>query len=179
MLKEQMKEATAKRSRALTDILRDNSGIGPGYRHAPKVVTPGEAFHHSGAVLKWYAVHPEERPVPNEIAQLARSFLSRNDLEAKGFGFVILHRCGNDFYFLIVSTWRNNNELWETVFYKNGEAMADFTVWPRETTHKPTYCVWELVPLWHEQKAWERFLRSARDEAAARAWMGDLYAGAA
>ena len=25
-------------------------------------------------------------------------------------GFVILHRCGESFYFLIVSTWRNDNE---------------------------------------------------------------------
>ena len=174
-----MKDAIAERSWGLADILRDDSGIDAGYRHGPKEVAPGETLRKSSVVLKWYAVHPEDRPVPNEIAQLARSFLSRNEMEAKGFGFVILHRCGNDFYFLIVSTWRNNNELWETVFYKNGEAMADFAVWPRDMTHKPTYCVWELVPLWHEQKAWERFLRSARDEAAARSWMDDLYAGAA
>jgi len=32
----------------------------------------------------------------------------------------------------------------------------------------PAFCVWELVPVWHEQQAWKRFLESARDEAAAR-----------
>ena len=33
----------------------------------------------------------------------------------------ILHRCGEDFYFLLVCTWRNENELWETVWAKNGD----------------------------------------------------------
>jgi hypothetical protein len=100
-------------------------------------------------------------------------------LEAKGLGFVILHQCGTQFYFLIVNTWRGNNELWETVFYKDGEAMPDFALWPRDGVHKPAFCVWELMPVWHENKSWERFLVSARDEAAARVWLDDLYAGAA
>ena len=91
----------------------------------------------------------------------------------------ILHRCGSDFYFLIVSTWRGNNELWETVFYKNGDAMADFDLWPRDGMHKPTFCVWELSPVWHEKEAWERFLKSSRDEPAAQSWLRDLDAGAA
>jgi hypothetical protein len=173
-----MKEAITQ-IQHLTDILQTDSGIAAGYRHAPKQVTSGGALERSDAVLKWYAVHPEDQPVPNEVTQLARSYLLKEKLEAKGVGFVILHRCGNNFYFLIVNTWRNNNEVWETVFYKNGDAMKDFALWPREALHKPTYCVWELVPLWHEQKAWERFLVSPRDEAAAAAWLGDRYAGAA
>lgn len=72
-------------------------------------------------------------------------------------GFIILHQCGNDFYFLIANTWRGNNEVWETVFYKDGEAMADFALWPRERMHKPTFCVWELALVWHEKGSWERF----------------------
>jgi hypothetical protein len=67
-------------------------------------------------------------------------------------------------HFLIVSTWRNNNEVWEGVSYKDGEAMTDFALWPREAVCRPTYCVWEPVPLWHGQKA-ERFLKSSRDVA--------------
>ena len=163
----------------IATILTKDLGVKETYAHGPKQVTPGESIETNGAVLKWYALHPQEQPVPDEIEQLARSYLSRVRLEAKGLGFVILHRCGNDFYFLIVSTWRGNNEAWETVFYKNGEAMADFALWPRDGMHKPTFCVWELAPVWHETKSWERFLRSARDEAAARVWLRDLYAGAA
>src|ERR1700681_2734521 len=66
-----------------------------------------------------------------------------------------------------------------TVFYKNGESMTDFALWPREAEHKPTYCIWELVPLWHEQEAWEGFLKSSRDEPAAMTWLSDHYTGPA
>jgi hypothetical protein len=89
--------------------------------------------------------HPLRR-VAEEIDRLAHDYLSRTPLEAKGLG--ILHRCGSDFYFLIVNTWRGNNEVWETVFYKDGAAMADFAPFPREGMHKPTFCVWELAPVW-------------------------------
>ena len=163
----------------LASILENDSGIDAAYKHAPKHVTPGAVLELPDVVLKWYAVHVQDQPVPEEITKLARSFLTRNDLEAKGFGFVILHRCGSDFYFLIVNTWRGNNEIWETVFYKNGDAMKDFALWPREAVHKPTFCVWELVPVWHEQKVWERLLISSRDEAAAATWLNDCYEGVA
>src|SRR6266480_6980723 len=163
----------------LAGILKDDSGIGAEYRHAPKHVTPGEIIEPPGALLKWYAVHPEDRPVPDEITQLARAYLLKTPLEARGLGFVVLHRCGNDFYFLIVCTWRGSNEVWETVFYKNGDAMLDFALFPREKTHKPAFCVWELAPVWYEQHAWVLFLKSARDEAAAQAWLDDSYTGPA
>ena len=100
-------------------------------------------------------------------------------LEARGLGFVVLHRCGNDFYFLIVCTWRGSNEVWETVFYKDGDAMVDFALFARDKTHKPAFCVWELAPVWYEQHAWVRFLKSARDEAAAQVWLNELYTGPA
>jgi hypothetical protein len=163
----------------LTSILETDSGIDSGYRHAPKRVTPGEPLEPAGSVLKWYGLHPDDRPVPGDITRLARARLMAAPLEARGLGFVVLHRCGQDFYFLIVCTWRNSNELWETVFYKDGDAMQDFAPFPRDGAHKPAFCVWELVPVWHEQQAWVRFLTSPRDEAAAQAWHGDRFAGPA
>lgn len=153
-------------------------GIDAGYQHIPKRVTAGEPLEMSGVTLKWYGVHPEDRAVPAEITRMARAYLSTATLEARGLGFVVLHRCGNDFYFLIVSTWRNSNELWETVFYKD-RSMSDFAPFAREGDHKPTFCVWELVPVWHEQQAWVRFLRSSRDEAATESWRNDRYSGTA
>ena len=165
----------------LARLLETDSGIDAGYRHAPKRVTPGEPLEPPGAVLKWYGIHPDDRPIPDDVTLLARTQLATTPLplEARGLGFTLLHRCGEDFYFLIVCTWRNSNELWESVFYKDGDAMADFAPFPRDDAHKPTLCVWELVPVWHEQQAWVRFLSSSRDETAAQAWLSDRFAGPA
>lgn len=163
----------------LAHILATDPGVEPGYRHSPKRVTPGEPLEPADAVLKWYGIQPDDRPVPGAVTQLARRMLTAAPLAARGLGFALLHRCGNDFYFLVVCTWRHSNELWETVFYKDGEAMAEFAELPREGAHKPTLCVWELAPVWHERQAWQRFLASARDEAAAQAWLQDRFAGPA
>ncbi|HEX6373054.1 MAG TPA: hypothetical protein VF006_29295 [Longimicrobium sp.] len=163
----------------LAHILETDAGVGAEYRHVPKHVTPGEPLAAPGVLLKWYAVHPAGRPVPDEVTRLARSHLGANPREARGLGFVVLHRCGSDFYFLIVCTWRNDNELWQTVLYRDGEGMADFALFPRDAAHKPTLCVWELVPVQHEQRAWTRFLTSPRHRAAAEAWMADRCAGPA
>src|SRR6185295_16978839 len=113
---------------SLSGIVATDSGVAAGYRHVPKHVTPGEPLETAGAVLKWYGLHPFDRPIPTELERLARAYLVRARLAARGMGFVVLHRCGEDFYFLLVATWRGTNELWETVFYKDSEAMADFAL---------------------------------------------------
>jgi hypothetical protein len=94
-------------------------------------------------------------------------------------GFVILHRCGESFYFLLVSTWTNENELWETVWAKSGDLDVSFNPWPIEGAHRPTFCVWELGSVCHEQQAWSRYLRSPRDDAARRIYIRDSYDGVA
>lgn len=166
-------------AQGIAAILKTDLGVAQNYRHGPKWIAAGDSIETNAAVLKWYALYSKDQPVPDEIDRLARAYLARNALEAKGLGFVILHRCGSDFYFLIVNTWRGNNEVWETVFYKNGDAMTDFAPFPREGMHKPTFCVWELAAVWHEKETWEQFLTSPRDENAARVWHRDLYTGAA
>ena len=88
-------------------------------------------------------------------------------------GFVILHRCGPDFYFLITCTWRNDNELWETVWAKTGDADAAFSPWPAAGTHRPAFCVWELGAVCHERLAWSRYLGSERDADARQAYLED------
>ena len=163
----------------LEHLLRTDPGIDTGYVHVSKHVAPGEPLARTGALFKWYDVHPEGRPVPADVAGLAREHLAAERTGARGLGFVVLHRCGADFYFLIVCTWRNSNEIWQTVFYKDGGAMPAFQLFPRDLPHKPTFCVWELVPAWHEQRAWVTFLSSSRDEAAARRWLADRMAGPA
>jgi len=147
------------------------------YVHGSKTVTPRPRFEVQGGQFKWYDVSTAEKPVPEAIGSKARDFLSRTDLDgASELGFVVLHRCGADFYFLIVCSWCGNNEIWETVFAidKGDDGFRD---WPRPGSHLPTFCVWEMGAVAHESLAWSRYLRSARDEAAREAWMADQYEG--
>lgn len=156
--------------------------VDPAYRHGPKRVLPQALLELGGVRLKWYDLARAETPVPDAIRTLARDYLiaesKHGRLELEGeLGFVVLHRCEADFYFLIVSTWRGNNELWESVYYKQDAATPGFSLFPREHRHKGTYCVWELGPVWHEQQAWVRFLTSARDPAAQQAYLDDRFSG--
>jgi len=147
------------------------------YVHGSKTVTPRPRFEAYGGQFKWYDVSTAEKPVPEAIGSKARDFLSRTDLDgASELGFVVLHRCGADFYFLIVCSWRGNNEIWETVFAidKGDDGFHD---WPRPGPHLPTFCVWEMGAVAHESLAWSRYLHSARDDAARKAWMADQYEG--
>jgi hypothetical protein len=158
------------------------SNVAAGYIHRDKRITPAALVALPGTRLKWYDIALPDAPVPAGIQALARAFVLREDqagaLKVSGeLGFAILHRCGGDFYFLIVSTWRNENELWETVYAKDGQQQPDFRPFPLPGPHRGTYCVWELGAVWHEQQAWRRYLLSGRDDAARRAYLGDSHEG--
>lgn len=156
--------------------------VRPDYAHIAKRVTPEEPFAGEGTVLKWYDIAPADAPVPAEIHDLARvclhAGLVAGRLEVAGdIGFAILHRCGESFYFLIVSTWRNENELWETVWVKTGSDDLEFSQWQTAGTHRPVFCVWELGAVCHERLAWSEYLRSARDVPAREGYLADAFAG--
>jgi hypothetical protein len=166
----------------MSSVLDQRGRVRPDYAHAAKVARPGSILALDDAVLKWYVVAPAASPVPYDVRELAYEAVGHaaqsGELELAGdLGFVILHRCGESFYFLIVSTWRNDNELWETVWAKDGDRSATFEPWPAEGTHRPTYCVWELGVVCHEQRAWSRYLRTRRDVSARRAYLLDTYDG--
>lgn len=162
----------------------DRAGqVGAGYEHVPKLVRPRPSLALDDTLLKWYEVAPAGAPVPNRVRELAYEAICRGArggaLDVSGdLGFVILHRCGEDFYFLLVSTWRNDNELWETVWAKSGEDDPGFRPWPIWGTHRPTFCVWELGAVCHERLAWTRYLCSRRDASARRTYLLDTFDGA-
>ncbi|HUG63591.1 MAG TPA: hypothetical protein VMK83_00075 [Gaiellaceae bacterium] len=158
-------------------------GATPEYRHAPKVASPQPGITLGEAVLKWYDIAPEDASLPLAIRALARRCL-RSGARAgtleldDALGFVVLHRCDGDFYFLLVSTWRNDNELWETVWAKSGAHDVLFHPVTSAGSHRPTFCVWELGAVAHEREAWIRYLRSERDDSARRAYLRDSFCGA-
>ena len=149
------------------------------YRHISKLVRPAPAITLDDAVLKWYDIAPADEPVPCEVQVLARGNLraaaESGSLDlADELGFVILHRCGESFYFLIVATWRNDNEVWETVWAKNGESEFSFRPWTLEGTPRPTFCVWELGAAGRATGV-EPLPRSPRGAAAREAYLRDTF----
>jgi hypothetical protein len=146
------------------------------------VITACEPLNAGNAQLKWYNLARAEDGVPQSIERMARAFLTA---EANGgrvggdreLGFVVLHRCGSDFYFLLLSTWRGSNELWETIFYKENSVMPGFAEYKFDSRHRGTFCVWELGAVGHEQKAWARFLGSERTLQDEERYLGETFAG--
>jgi hypothetical protein len=154
-----------------------------GYRHRPKHVEPADGLALPGGYLKWYDVYADDDVIPLETRDQARDYLrgeaSTGGLNLPGeLGYVILHRCGADGYFLIACTWRNANEMWQSVYWREGDdAFAPVSREPGE--HLATQCVWELAATVHERLAWIRYLRSDHDEQAKRTYLADQYTGEA
>ena len=151
------------------------------YTHRPKLITTHEGLRLPGAYLKWYDIQLPDRPIDAAVRAEARDYLRAEaagpDLDLHDeLGFAILHRCGETFHFLLVSTWRGENELWEAVYAKDGGPFAPF---PQPARHRGTFCVWELGAVLHEQRAWVRYLTSPRDQAARRAYVEDQTSGPA
>ena len=148
-----------------------------------RIATPQPGITLGDTILKWYEISRDDAPVPLVIRALARRCLRDGykagtlEVDDSGLGFVVLHRCDDDFYVLLVSTWQNENELLETVWAKRGEADALFRPWARDDTRVPTFCVRELGAVAHERLAWATYLRSARDQSALREYLRDCYAG--
>ena len=155
--------------------------IPPGYRHVSKLVRPSTAIALPGGYLKWYDVHLADVEIPFRVREQARDFLrteaTAGRLNLRGeLGFVILHRCGDAFYYLLVCTWRNCNEMWQTGYARDGE--EPFALVKRTEEHVAMQCVWEMGATTHERTAWSHYLESERDEAAKRAYLADLFTGA-
>jgi hypothetical protein len=150
--------------------------VAANYVHRDKFAIPREGITAGNSQLKWSNIAPPDAPVPKEIEKLARDYLK--DVRVAGdLGFVILHRCGAAFYFLLVSTWRNENELWESVYAKQNAGQANFEPFTVETAHRGTFCVWELGIVWHEQQAWKRFLKSKRATEDVTRYLNDRFEG--
>lgn len=155
--------------------------VSDNYVHYAKVVVPGKPIQIGRAKLKWYSIARVDDGVPVEIEDQAREFLSRiasAEISDLGdVGFAILHRCGSEFYFLLLQTWKNNNELWESVFARRSDAEPEFAEFSFDGTHRGTFCVWEMAAVAHEMQAWRRFLLSAREPKDVSAYLESQFSG--
>ncbi len=60
---------------------------------------------------------------------------------------------------------------------EGGDSTGEYRAIEFEGSHRATYRVWELGVVWHERSAWVRFIESARDEDAKRAYLEDRTLG--
>lgn len=153
------------------------------YRHVDKVIVPSDDLPLPTSRLKWYDVHRPQAVIGEDVRAEAGAFLTAEVATGRlaiagELGFTVLHLCGDSFYFLIVFTWRNNNEMWETVYAKDTRVGGSFALVP-QGTHLEVICVWELGAVVHERAAWTRYLRSVRDQAAKIAYLEDRFSGTA
>ena len=163
----------------IADLEHFGNVVPEGYMYAKKLVVPGEDMSLPNAYLKWYDIRPVDVEITHEQLSESRAFVAAEVERLKfagDLGFVLLHRAG-PVLLLMITTWRNTNELWESVYVKdvaraNGYAPIEF-----EQSHRATFCVWELGPVWHERHAWVRFLASQRDEEAKLAYINDRFSG--
>ncbi|MEO8611016.1 MAG: hypothetical protein ABI690_24175 [Chloroflexota bacterium] len=150
-----------------------------GYTYYEKIVKPGEGLSLPTAYLKWYDLYPEDAPITPKQDAETRAFLAEQvkKLNFEGdLGFVILHRAGK-YLLLLLTTWRNTNEMWESVYFKEADSADGYVTVPHEGINKGTYCVWELGAVWHERHAWVRFLSSKRDDAAKLDYLNSHFSG--
>lgn len=153
------------------------------YRHYAKevVALPDHDLVLTDAHLKWYEVREREDVVAPRVREEGAAFLreqvASGELDISGdLGFVIHHLCRGDFHFLIVCTWRRNNEMWETVYIRDMNQHDSF-VRLEQGSHLEVICVWEMGAVLHEQQAWIRYLYSDRDEQAKIAYLDDRFTG--
>lgn len=154
------------------------------YRHHDRRTEPGPPLVLPHAILKWYRLSRQEERVPDDLDDAARAHLATEAAAGRlelghGLGFALLH-ASDPFAYLFAAAWYQTQELWLTlaVLERTGGGGDGWRrVHPGDDWS--TICVWELAPAWHERQAWVRYLRSPRDEAAKRAYLGDQLAGLA
>ncbi|MFF3906410.1 hypothetical protein ACFYZJ_10415 [Streptomyces sp. NPDC001848] len=147
--------------------------------HRAKRIFPGEPLLLPGACLKWYDIRAEGLDATPEVSAEARDFLREEAAAGRlefrqELGFVLLHRDGGK-YFMLVCVWRDKNEMWQGLYYKDDAGFLPYP--PKPGFLRPTQSIEELDATAHERRGWSRYLRSARDAAAKQAYLDDLCTG--
>ena len=151
------------------------------YQHVTKKITPAAPLQLPDAYLKWYGLCRSDQIIDPAMDAEARGFIAAETAAGRlpisgDLGFVIHHLSGEHVHLLLVFTWRGNNEMWETTYYKDDRADEPFQL-PPQGVHRGAMCVWEFGAVAHEHLAWTRYLRSDRDDAAKRAYVESQFTG--
>ena len=151
------------------------------YTYYKKKIEPGSQLKLSTASFKWYNLYPYDSIITSGQVSESKEFIENEVKSGKlkfenELGFVILHRAG-DYLLLLITTWRNTNEMWESVYFKKVDEDGVYKPMEFKTVHKGTFCVWELGIVWHERNAWVKLINSKRDPESKLSYMSDLISG--
>lgn len=141
-----------------------------------KFATFNGIFNVGKTRFKWYNLAENTNDISSEDISHAKTCIenaTEHFQDIEDLGFVILHRCGSN-YLLLVCTWRSENELWESVYY---DGTGKFETWKRKNNHIPTYCVWEMGIVYHESRAWKKFLGTDKQENNRQQYLDDFFEG--
>ncbi|MGV2452351.1 UNVERIFIED_CONTAM: hypothetical protein POZ17_19255 [Ralstonia mannitolilytica] len=141
-----------------------------------KYAQPKGIFIVGKTKFKWYDLANDPAEVLQQDIENAQKCIESAEENFKNIddlGFVIMHRCGEN-YLLLVCTWRNENELWESVYY---DGSGQFEIWDRNKTHLPTYCVWEMGIVYHESQSWKKYLGSGREDKDKETYLNHFFEG--
>ncbi|WP_261511185.1 hypothetical protein [Chryseobacterium paludis] len=141
-----------------------------------KTASHQDTFKVGKTRFKWYNLAENIENISTQDIMNAKACIENSDEKFQNIndlGFIILHRCGEN-YLLLVCTWRNENELWESVYY---DGSGKFEIWERKSNHIPTYCVWEMGIVYHESQAWKKFLGTDREENSKQQYLDHLFEG--
>ncbi|WP_330747408.1 hypothetical protein [Chryseobacterium sp. CP-77] len=141
-----------------------------------KYAQPKGIFIVGKTKFKWYDLANDPAEVLQQDIENAQKCIESAEENFKNIddlGFVIMHRCGEN-YLLLVCTWQNENELWESVYY---DGSGQFEIWDRNKTHLPTYCVWEMGIVYHESQSWKKYLGSGREDKDKETYLNHFFEG--
>lgn len=141
-----------------------------------KFASPEGIFIVGKTRFKWYNLTEDLQNISQQDIINAKKCIENAEekfQDIDDIGFVIMHRCGQN-YLLLVCTWRSENELWESVYY---DGSGHFEIWERKNIHIPTYCVWEMGIVYHESRAWKKFLGTDREDKNKQHYLEDVFEG--
>jgi hypothetical protein len=141
-----------------------------------KTADPLGEWTWGSARLKAYVLARDPSAVSEDTVKQAKDALATSlepPTAPDEVGFVIVHRCGRG-HLLLACTWREENELWETVW---SDDSGRFERTERGPGHLPTYCVWEMGIVSHETACWRRALDSGLTTDARAAYLSHAFRG--
>jgi len=170
-------------NRGLSEFKLDLGDVGripTSYHLQDRLLTARDPLILPGAFLKWYELRQFGEKIPECLISEARTLVTEEIANGRvavdyGVGFVVLQYAA-PLTALIVGSWHESQEFRETVYLRD---LAENRPFERtDASDGAPIAVWELAPLWHERRAWTRYLFSSRHNDAQPSYLSEFLSSA-